>query len=145
VNLLNTATLITLFAIAGIALPSVGANVSSAQRLNLESLVSQAIPKRVKPRMEDGDLKKGWIHIDARHVTGNHPSGAGDLFPKGSTRAELTKVSEDVVLNGTLTSALNAPLRTYEDRVKVQGKIMRVRVVIDSSNMIITSFPVLSE
>jgi hypothetical protein len=126
---------------------SASARLILIQSIPAESLVfAQSIPARDKPRIEDGNLNEGWIHIDARHVTGNHPTkGAGDLFPAGTNRAELTNVSESVVLKGTLISDLSARIKTYEDRIKVQGKILRVSVVVDSKdkNRVITMFPVL--
>ncbi len=33
-------------------------------------------PWRGTAKILDGNLKKGWIHIDARHVTGDHPTKA---------------------------------------------------------------------
>ena len=126
---------------------SVSARLTLTQLITTKTLVfAQSIPAREKPRIEDGNLNEGWIHIDARHVTGNHPTkGAADLFPAGTSRAELTKVSESVVLNGTLISDLSSRIKTYEDRIKVQGKILRVSVVVDSKdkNRVITMFPVL--
>jgi hypothetical protein len=51
--------------------------------------------KGVKPCIENGNLEEGWTHIDARHVTGNHPYGAGDLFASGTTRAQLEQVASN--------------------------------------------------
>ncbi len=115
--------------------------------IKMELLLSQAIPARENPRIEDGNAKEGWIHIDARHVTGNDPKGAGDLFPSGTTRSDLDKVAKNIVLKGTLTSPLTSRIKNYEDRVKVKGKNIRVRVTVDSKdkNRVITMFPVLSE
>jgi len=61
-------------------------------------------PWRGKPIMLDGDSKKGWQHIDERHVTGNSPKGPGDLFPSGTTRAEREKAAEQIVKNETRSS-----------------------------------------
>ena len=34
---------------------------------------------RGQPRIEDGNAREGWRHIDERHVTGNAPGGPGGL------------------------------------------------------------------
>jgi hypothetical protein len=119
-----------------------------ASSIKMESLFSQAIPAREKPRIENGSTKEGWIHIDARHVAGNDPKGPGDLFPTGTTRSELEKLAEIIVLKGTLISSdPNSRIKNYEDRVKIKNKNLRVRVTVDSKdkNRVITMFPVLSE
>ncbi len=138
-------TFVTMF--ASFASSPAIAKFSLTQSLELSYLLSQAIPARDKPRIEDGNLKEGWEHIDKRHITGNHPNGAGDLFPSGTTRVELTKVAESVVSKGTLIGEPVKRIKSYEDRIKVQGKILRVRVSVDSQdkNRVVTMFPVLSE
>ena len=35
---------------------------------------------RVKPRLENGDIKEGWQHILERHIDGTAARGAGDLL-----------------------------------------------------------------
>jgi hypothetical protein len=73
--------------------------------------------------MLDGNSKKGWQHIDERHVTGNSPKGPGDLFPTGTTRAELENVAEKIVKKGTRSSEdPQSTMQNFEDRVKIGDK-----------------------
>jgi hypothetical protein len=91
--------------------------------------------------------KKGWQHIDERHITGNSPQGPGDLFPPGTTRAELEKAAEQIVKKGTRSSgSAQTVMQNFEDRIKIHGERMRVRVSVDTrTGEIITMFPVESE
>jgi hypothetical protein len=102
------------------------------------------IPNRDKPRIEDGNLREGWKHIDARHITGNHPSGAGELFPPGTTRQQLQEAAEQIIAKGTRISAPKLRIQTFENRIIVNSKRMRVRLIVDSKdgNRVITIFPV---
>jgi hypothetical protein len=106
-----------------------------------------AIPKRTKPRIEDGNSKEGWQHIDERHVTGDSPKGPGDLFPDGTTREQVEKAAVTVVAKGVRISKPHKQIQTYEKRVKVNGKSDRVRVLVDSAdnNRVITTFPARSK
>ncbi|WP_269749315.1 RHS repeat-associated core domain-containing protein, partial [Burkholderia ubonensis] len=103
--------------------------------------------KEHKPRIEDGNSKEGWQHIDERHIRGTHSSGAGDLFPPGTTREDLQRVCECLVKNGTRISDPKRRIQTYEKRMKVNGERARVRGAFDShdKNRTITLFPVGSE
>jgi len=100
-------------------------------------------PWRGKTIMEDGNAKEGWQHIDARHVTGDAPGGAGDLFPAGTTRAELEKVAQAVVDTGTRISTNQAKkMQTFSKHMKVNGEYMRVNVTVETTDgRIITMFP----
>ncbi|MCO5171062.1 MAG: hypothetical protein M9894_32460 [Planctomycetes bacterium] len=99
---------------------------------------------RGRPRMDDGDLRSGWRHVDARHVTGDHPRGRGDLFAPGTTRRQVEAAARDVVARGVRTSADPLhPLQTFERRVTVNGRPDNVRVVVDTTDgRVITVFPV---
>ncbi|WP_375744181.1 FG-GAP-like repeat-containing protein [Corallococcus interemptor] len=101
-------------------------------------------PHRDKPRIDDGNLKEGWIHIDARHVTGNHPAGHGDLFAPGTTRQQISKAAEDVVKYGTRKSNPRTQLQTFEMKTTVNGQKDLIRVIVDSDdgNRVISAFPV---
>ncbi|NNA07159.1 RHS repeat protein, partial [Pseudomonas lundensis] len=103
--------------------------------------------KTSKPRIEFGNHKEGWQHIDERHISGTHPSGAGDLFPEGTTKEQILKVCECLVKKGARISDPNRQIQTFEKRVKVNGRKDRVRGVFDSEdgNRTITVFPVRSE
>jgi Bacterial Ig-like domain/FG-GAP-like repeat len=124
---------------------AVNAFFSSKRDPNSQINSGSQIPKRQTPRMEDGNLKEGWIHIDARHVSGNHPTkGAGDLFPSGTTRGMLEDVAKKIVLKGTRLTKAGRQIVTYEGKVKILKKNLLVRVTVDSNdaNRIITVFPV---
>jgi|GEM_PF-1474402 len=101
------------------------------------------IPGRIKPRIEDGNSREGWQHIDERHVTGNSPKGPGDLFAPGTTREQIEKAADTVVTKGVRLSDQSDPIQVYEKRVKVNGNVDRVRVIVDSTdnNRVITAFP----
>ena len=103
--------------------------------------------KTSKPRIEFGNHKEGWQHIDERYISGTHPSGAGDLFPEGTTKEKILKVCECLVKKGARISDPNRQIQTFEKRVKVNGRKDRVRGVFDSEdgNRTITVFPVRSE
>ncbi|WP_232442507.1 RHS repeat-associated core domain-containing protein, partial [Burkholderia ubonensis] len=103
--------------------------------------------KEHKPRIEDGNSKEGWQHIDERHISGTHSSGAGDIFPPETSREELQRVCECLVKNGTRISDPKRRIQTYAKRGKVSGKRARVRGSFDShdKNRTITLFPVEGE
>ncbi|MDQ3684471.1 MAG: hypothetical protein M3430_02555 [Acidobacteriota bacterium] len=97
---------------------------------------------RGKPKIEDGNLKEGWKHIEARHVTGNHPDGAGDLFAKGTTRKDLEEAADTVVQKGLRISDPDKRIQTFEKRISINGESDRVRVIVDSTTgKVITMFP----
>jgi len=102
---------------------------------------------RQTPRVDTGNLKEGWMHIDARHITGNHPSGAGDLFAAGTTRAQVEEAAKKLVEKGTRITDPSKQIQIFEKRMKVNGKRDRVRTVVDShdGNRVISIFPVRSE
>ena len=99
---------------------------------------------RVKPTLPTGNLKQGWIHIDARHISGNHPKGAGDLFPDGTSRKQIEKAINKVVMKGRcVTEDPNKTVQTFEKKIVVNKKKDLVRVVVDTkNNTVITAFPV---
>jgi hypothetical protein len=123
---------------------AVNAFFSSQRDPNAQINSASKIPKRQTPRMEDGNSREGWEHIDGRHVSGNHPNGAGDLFPSGTTRAILEAAAKKIVLKGTRLTEAGRRIVTYEGRVKILKKNLVVRVTVDSQdgNRIITMFPV---
>jgi len=103
--------------------------------------------KEPKPWIPPGNEKEGWQHIDERHISGTHSTGPGDLFQQGTTQAQIQAVCECLVKKGTRISDSNRRIQTYEKRMKVNGKVDRVRGVFDSQdgNRTITVFPVRSE
>ena len=99
----------------------------------------------LKTVLEDGNLEEGWIHIDARHISGTHPAGAGDLFPTGTTRAQIEIMAQTLVNEGVRISPLKRRMQTFEMRMKVGGEYFRVRTTVDSSDgRIITIFPAIT-
>lgn len=100
---------------------------------------------RGEARIEDGNISEGWEHIEGRHIDGTHPEGAGDLFPEGTTRAELEGVAQEVVSDGNRISPSHRRIQTFEKRVSVNGRPLRVRVIVDAADgRVITMFPVIS-
>jgi hypothetical protein len=99
---------------------------------------------RTTPRLEEGNLKEGWKHIDARHVSGTAPGGAGDLFAPGTTRAQIEAGAKQLVAKGNRISDPSRQIQTFEKHMTINGKSARYRVVVDSAdgNRIITMFPV---
>jgi hypothetical protein len=98
---------------------------------------------RGKPVIQDGNANEGWAHIDARHVTGNAPEGAGDLFARGTTRAQLQNAAEEIADRGVRISDPNRRLQTFERRITINGQSDTVRVVVDTADgRVITMFPV---
>ncbi|WP_375773249.1 hypothetical protein NR798_21015 [Archangium gephyra] len=101
-------------------------------------------PNRAEPRLEDGNPQEGWQHIEARHITGTHPIGAGDLFAPGTSRAQLLEAAKDVVKNGNRISEPGRRIQVFQMKVKLNGLKDLVRVIVDSddANRVITMFPV---
>ena len=78
---------------------------------------------RQKPRMEHGNEKEGWQHIDERHVSGNSAKGPGDLFAPGTTRAQLGQAANKVVTKGRrVTNDANRRMQTFEKKMVVNGR-----------------------
>ncbi|WP_455912812.1 RHS repeat-associated core domain-containing protein [Pseudomonas palmensis] len=100
--------------------------------------------KVAKPRIDPGNRKEGWQHIDERHVSGTHPGGHGDLFPEGTTQEQIQTACECLVKKGNRVSDPSSRMQIYEKRIKINGRTDRVRGVFDShdGNRTITVFPV---
>jgi hypothetical protein len=100
-------------------------------------------PWRGRPDIQNGNLREGWTHIEARHITGTHPEGAGDLFAAGTTRAQLQRAATTIVARGTRISDPGRRIQTFERRITINGKSDSVRVVVDTRDgRVITMFPV---
>jgi RHS repeat-associated protein len=101
--------------------------------------------RNTKPRIENGNLKEGWIHIDTRHITGNHPKGAGDLFAAGTSKLQLERAANKIIKKGNrVTEDITARMQTFEKKMVINGKKDLVRMTVDSldNNRVITMFPV---
>ncbi|MEU0597289.1 RHS repeat-associated core domain-containing protein [Streptomyces sp. NPDC006393] len=99
---------------------------------------------RTSPRMENGNPKEGWQHIDERHIAGTASGGHGDLMPPSTTRAQVEKAAQTMIDKGTRVSDPARRMQTFEKRMVVNGMRARYRLVVDSEdgNRIITFFPV---
>ncbi|MBT2456501.1 RHS repeat-associated core domain-containing protein [Streptomyces sp. ISL-86] len=99
---------------------------------------------RAKPRLENGNPKQGWQHIDERHIAGNHSSGHGDLMPPTTTRQQVEEAAEIMIEKGNRVSDPARQIQTFEKRMTVNGMRARYRLIVDSEdgNRIITFFPV---
>jgi RHS repeat-associated protein len=109
-------------------------------------LQSNSQPWRGNTTISDGDSKKGWEHIESRHILGNDPKGDGDLFPPGTTRQQLEDLAQKVINKGTRTSDPSKRMQTFEYRDKFNGQRDRIKVYVDSyTGEVITIYPVRSE
>ena len=101
-------------------------------------------PNRNTPHLEDGNLKEGWIHIDARHITGDHPKGSGDLFATGTTREQIEDAIMKVIAKGNRITDPNDRIQVFQMKIKINEVNDLVRLVVDAmdSNRVITFFPV---
>jgi Flp pilus assembly pilin Flp len=104
---------------------------------------AKRIPNRDTPRIENGNAKEGWIHIDARHVTGDDPKGPGDLFAPGTTRAQIEQAARTLVKKGLRITDPSKRIQIFEKVITVNGKTEMVQVVVDSDdgNRVITIYP----
>ncbi len=97
-----------------------------------------------KPRILDGDSRKGWEHIRQRHIDGDDAAGDGDLFAPATTRAQVQQAAEEAVSRGTRQSNPQRRIQTFERRMTVNGQRANYRVVVDSmDDSVITMFPIL--
>ncbi|MGI8521631.1 MAG: eCIS core domain-containing protein [Actinomycetota bacterium] len=113
--------------------------------LEMHARISWPRNWRGRPIIEHGNLEEGWQHIEARHITGTHPDGPGDLFPAGTSRRELQEAANDVVANGVRLSEPGRRMQTFESRITVHGRSDRVRIRVDASDgRVITIFPVIT-
>ncbi|MER5864718.1 DUF6531 domain-containing protein [Kitasatospora sp. NPDC002040] len=101
-------------------------------------------PHRTQPRIEDGNQRHGWQHIDERHISGTAPGGHGDLMPPGTTRAQVQSAAEAIMKKGQRISDPSKTMQVFERRMVVNGMRARYRLVVDADdgNRVITFFPV---
>jgi hypothetical protein len=127
-----------------ISLPATAVAMTAQGMIGGGTAATTRAPHRTPPRIEDGNLNEGWQHIEGRHITGNHPNGAGDLFAPGTTRAQLQKAAEEIVKNGNRISVPGRRLQIFQMKIKINGRSDVVRLVVDSdaANRVITLFPV---
>ena len=96
--------------------------------------------------LNDGNLREGWIHIDARHITGNHPKGPGDLFEPNTTRSEVEALARKVIKKGVRISDPSKVMQTFEYKTKFQGKRERFKASVKTTTEeLITVYPARSE
>ena len=75
---------------------------------------NECVPNRKTTHLEDGSLKEGWTHIDARHITGNHPEGSGDLFAAGTTRRQIEDAIMEVMEKGNRITDPNDRIQIFQ-------------------------------
>ncbi len=99
---------------------------------------------RTAPRLENGNPKEGWQHIDERHVSGTAQGGHGDLMPPSTTREQVEKAARTMIERGQRVSDPARRIQTFEKRMTVNGMSARYRLIVDSEdgNRVITFFPV---
>ncbi|MFF1406348.1 RHS repeat-associated core domain-containing protein [Streptomyces sp. NPDC058294] len=99
---------------------------------------------RSSPRLENGNPKEGWQHIDERHIGGTAQGGHGDLMPPSTTREQVEKAARTMNQRGQRVSDASRRIQTFEKRMTVNGMSARYRLIVDSGdeNRIITFFPV---
>jgi hypothetical protein len=114
------------------------------QQAGTDSTNRPRSPHRTPPRIEDGNMKEGWQHIEARHITGQHPNGPGDLFAPGTTRQQLVEAAKEIVEQGTRISRPGDRIQSFQMKLKINGRRALVQVVVDSddANRVITLFPI---
>ena len=97
--------------------------------------------------LNDGNLKEGWIHIEARHITGTHPSPKhADMFEPDTTRAEIEQLAREVVKNDTRISDPRKVMQSFELKTVFQDKREWFRASIKTTtDELITIFPIRSE
>ncbi len=93
------------------------------------------------PQMVDGDLESGWLHIEARHITGDHPRKGGTIFPKGTSKEALLEVSNQLAKEVNLCSAPCSSRLVFEGIGKLQRTSLRMRLVMDSKGTVTSLFP----
>ena len=109
-----------------------------------------SIDRNIAPILETGNLKEGWIHIDARHLTGDHPKGAGDLFDAGVSRAGVESASAKILKKGKrVTVNPNSTMQVFEMKIRVKGSKKKelVRIALadlhtGGKSRLISAFPV---
>ena len=92
---------------------------------------------RIPNRNFNGISTQQWDHIHNRHITGLRPDGtpypdSPDLFPSGTSRADIEAAARDVIENGNrITEDVQRQLQSFERTISVQGQRMRVRAIVD--------------
>lgn len=86
------------------------------------------------------------MHIDTRHVSANHPHGAGNLFKTGTPKRQLKQAANIVVAKGRrVTTDSNKQIQNFEKKIVVNGGKDLVRVAVDmKDNSVVTMFPVIT-
>ena len=104
-------------------------------------------PWRADLVLNDGNLKEGWIHIEARHITGTHPSPKhADMFEPDTTRAEIEQLAREVIKNGTRISDPRKVMQSFELKTVFQDKREWFRASIKTTtDELVTIFPIRSE
>ncbi|PKV80829.1 RHS repeat-associated protein [Nocardia fluminea] len=99
---------------------------------------------REAPRLEDGNSRTGWRHIEQRHIPGGS-NNQGSLFAVGTTREQIETAAREIVERGTRQSDPSKDYQVFERRMTINGLRSNYRLVVDSTdgNNIVTMFPIL--
>ncbi len=89
--------------------------------------------------IRDGNAKKGWVHIQKRHMP---PDGEADLFAPGTTREQLQAAADEIVQKGVRTSDPTRTVQIFERRMTINGMRARYKLVVDTvDDGVITMYP----
>ncbi|MEV4204958.1 RHS repeat-associated core domain-containing protein [Nocardia salmonicida] len=101
---------------------------------------------REAPRLEDGNSRTGWRHIEQRHIPGGS-NNQGSLFAAGTTRDQIETAAREIVERGTRQSDPSKEYQVFERRMTINGLRTNYRLVVDSTdgNNIVTMFPILGK
>ncbi|WP_328715504.1 RHS repeat-associated core domain-containing protein [Nocardia salmonicida] len=101
---------------------------------------------REAPRLEDGNSRTGWRHIEQRHIPGGS-NNQGSLFAAGTTRDQIETAAREIVERGTRQSDPSKECQVFERRMTINGLRTNYRLVVDSTdgNNIVTMFPILGK
>jgi hypothetical protein len=90
-----------------------------------------------------GNAKKGMEHILRRHSADeflNNPGGKGDLFPKGTSDAQIIKGIDEVYSKGKRLGDASNTMQTFEKRIKINGESGVYKLVVNTQSEEIISF-----
>ncbi|WP_217430433.1 hypothetical protein [Parasulfitobacter algicola] len=113
---------------------------------NPGTLYSNPVPIRIvrkvgRPRILDGNSRKGWEHIQKRHMP---PDGEADLFAPGTTREQLQDAADEIVQNGARQTPPTNKVQTFTKRMTINGMRANYKVVVDTvTDEVVTMYPML--
>ena len=89
----------------------------------------------------DDNPKRGLLHILQRHSADKYlQNPKGDLFPKGTTDAQIIEAINTVYATGTRVSHPSRIMQTFEKRIKVNGVSANYRLSVDTAQSDVVTF-----